>query len=159
MKRIFQYISMAACLLLVVTSFISCGKLFNTPEDPEHPIYVTYTISGSEVSFAGPDQLLIDIKAWFKANTKAYDVQVNYTTGDPSEFTKTDEEAVKKYENEFLPKFNAYLNDLKTKIASGTYGKVEQVKMTLCTYAARSQGQQGTLKYDQYEFSLPLAEE
>ena len=147
---------MAACLLLVVTSYSSCG--FSTPEDPEHPIYVTYTISGSEVSFVGPDQLLIDIKSWFKANTIADDVRVNYVTGEQSEFAKTDAEWIKKYEDIFIPKFKAYLEELNTKLSLGTYGKVEQVKMTLCTYASRVQGQQGTLKYDQYEFSFPLAD-
>ncbi len=157
MKRFHQLLMTATCLLLVMISNSSCG--LNPPEDPDHPLYVTYTISGEVISFEGPDQLLLDVRAWLKANSIANDVKVSYSTGDLSEFAATDADAVKKYENEFLPKVKEYLKELNTKLSAGTYGKVEQVKMILCTYASRKQGEQGTLKYEQHEYSYPTAAE
>lgn len=144
-------------IVLTLAGITSCDweKLDRSPE-PEHPLYVTYTISASSLEFAGPDQLLIDIQTWIKTNQIAYDKQVNYKSGEASEFSKTDAEAVKKYE-EFVPKFRAYLEEVKKKLATGTYGELTNgsVSALFSVYAARTQGEGGNLKYDQIKFTYP----
>lgn len=153
MKKTYRYLSMAVCVLFVMALCNSCDR----PEDPEFPSYVTYNITGDILYYDGPDQLLPDIKAWLRANDLSYDAQLNYTTGEASEFVETDAGAVRKYEEQYLPKFRTYLNELYAKIANGTYGKQESVKIIFCTYASRTQGKQNTLAYDQHEFSYPSA--
>ena len=155
MKQIFRFLSLAVCALFVMVVCHSCDR----PEDPEFTSYVTYNISGNELTFDGPEQLLPDIKAWFKDNVISYDVKLSYSTGEASEFTASDEAAVKKYDQEYMPKFRAFMNDLRSKLSSGAYGKLENVKITFCTYASRVQGKQNTLKYEQHEFSYPSSEE
>ena len=153
MKQIHKYALALVCMILATTSFTSCDW-DNSPE-PEHPLYVTYTISAGSVSFSGPDQLLTDILAWVKANSIIYDTKVNYTTGAASEFTATDADAIKKYENEFLPKFKAHLGEVQNQLAAGNYGKGAEVRASFYTYAKRGQGQQGDLKYEHIEFIYP----
>lgn len=157
MKKIHKLLLLLACLLLAGTTFLSCE--LDSSDDPEHPLYVSYSISGNDVSFTGPDQVLKDVKAWYKANSIIYDTQVNYSSGKVEEFVESDTEAVNKYENVFMPKFRAFLTELRGKLANGSYGSGVQVKMTLSTYASRAQGEQGTLKYEQTEFYYPTANE
>ena len=153
MRQIYKYALALVCMVLATTSFTSCE--WDTSPEPDHPMYVTYTITAENATFDGPEELLDEIKAWIKANSIIYDTQVKYTTGEASEFTNTDAEAVKKYENEFVPRFQAYLNELNSKLASGLYGNGVSVKSLFYTYAKRSQGKQGDLKYDQFEFVYP----
>jgi len=146
------------CVILALTAVFTSCELDDSPE-PDHPLYVTYSISADNMSFDGPEQLLLDIKSWIKTNQVVYDKQVSYTTGEASEFAKTDAEAVKKYE-EFLPKFIAYLDEVKKKLAANAYrddpswtsGKVTA---TFYAWASRTQGQDGHLKYEQLEFVYP----
>lgn len=153
MKSIKRFSLFVTCLILSMTTFNSCD--FDTSPEPDHPLYVTYTISAGSLDFVGPEQLLLDIEAWIKANQNVYDKQVTYKTGDASEFSKTDAEAVKKYE-EFLPLFNSYLDEVKGKLKSGTYGnQPPTVTATFFVFASRMQGENGNLKYDQIKFSFP----
>lgn len=149
---------MLACVLLAATAFISCD--WDASPDPEHPLYVTYSVSAGYVSFQGPDLLLQDIQAWIKDNQIVYDKAVNYSTGEASEFEKTDAEAVKKYE-EFAPKFKTYLNNVvMTNLKEGKYDDKEtntkaSVTAIFFVSAARVQGQNGNLKYEEIKFSYP----
>lgn len=152
MKRFFT-LSLVLFGLLTIAGITSCD--FNAHEDPEHPLYVTYSISAGEVKFEGPEQLKMDIEAWIKNNQVAYDRQVNYSTGDASEFTTTDNEAVKKYEEEYVPKFRAHLNEVTAELNKGTYGKSIVVNATFFVYAKRSQGKNGDLRYEHIEYSYP----
>ena len=95
--RNLKTVSLALLTLLFSAIAITSCDWDNSPE-PEHPLYVTYTISAGYVSFIGPDVLLDDIQTWIKENQSVYDKPVNYTTGEASEFEKTDNEAIKKYE-------------------------------------------------------------
>ena len=149
MKPIYKIMLLLACMM---TSLSSC-EWDNSP-DPEHPWYVTYTISTGILEFDGPELLLADINAWIKANQVVYDKEVNYTTGQPSEFAKTDEAAAIEY-TKYVPKFASYLNEVRAKLAAGDYGEVTSVTATFYTFAARTQGQGGNLKYDQVKFSYP----
>jgi hypothetical protein len=155
MKRIYTLALVFLGILAVAGFNTSCG--FSTPADPEHPLYVSYTISAGIVSFDGPDQLQIDIEAWIKSNSIVYDTQVSYSTGEASEFKKTDEEAIKQYNEVFLPKFKTYLNNLAAQLDKGTYGKVNTVKATIYTSASRLQGNGGSLKYEHHEFVYPYS--
>ena len=151
MKKYYRFLSLAVVLLIVMALCNSCDR----PEDPEFPSYVSYNISGDILSYNGPEQMLPDIKAWLRDNDLSYDTKWNYSTGEASEFTEADAEAVKKYQQQYLPKFRTYLNELYAKIDAGTYGKLDNVKIVFCTYASRTQGKQNTLAYDQFEFSYP----
>jgi len=157
MKYLTRFLPAFMFLLLSMTTVSSCDweKLDRSPE-PEHPLYVTYTISASSLDFTGPEQLLLDIQDWIKANNSIYDKQVNYKSGEASEFTQTDAEAVKKYE-EFVPKFKAYLdNEVKDLLRSGHYGEpTATVSALFSIYAARTQGESGNLKYEQISFTYP----
>ena len=142
-----------ACLILSLSTFNSCD--LDTSPEPEHPLYVTYTISAGSLEFTGPNQLLLDIQAWIKENQVVYDKQVSYKTGDASEFNKTDAEAIKKFD-EFLPLFQTYLDEVKGKLASGVYGKsASNVSAMFYVFASRTQGKEGNLKYEQIKFSYP----
>jgi len=152
MKTFYKLTFSLACMLITIIAVTSCGLGDRT--DPEHPLYVTYTISASNLSFTGPDSLLVDIEDWIENNHITYDVQVTYSTGEASEFTTTDASAVTKYEA-FLPKFKTYLNEMKSKVASGKYGANPVVNATFSVYAKRAQGQSGDLKYDQVSFTYP----
>lgn len=142
-----------ACFIIAATTLSSCD--LSTPPDPEFPLYVTYTISASEDTYTGPDQLLLDIKSWIDENQIVYDEKANYTTGDASEFATTDAAAIKKYEEEFVPKFTAYLEQAKGKLSSGTYGSAATVNATFQVYASRAQGEGRNLKYDIITFVYP----
>lgn len=153
MKLIKRLSLLLVCLILSLESFNSCD--FDTSPEPDHPLYVTYTISAGSVEFTGPDVVLQDINSWIKENQVVYDKQVSYKSGAASEFSKTDTEAVKKYE-EFLPVFRAYLEEVKKKLATGTYGeKTSGVSAVFFVFASRTQGEEGHLKYDQINFSYP----
>ncbi len=153
MKKIYTLAILLASVLLLVGA-MSC-EFDRSPEDPDYPIYVTYIITAENLSFDGPEKVLKEIDQWIKNNRVAYDVRMNYSTGDPSEFTKQDAEAIKKYE-EFLPKFKSYLEkDLKAKLSSADFETVKQVKATYSVTARRVQGQQGDLRYDQVNFIYP----
>ena len=127
---------------------------FDDSPEPDHPLYVTYTISAGYGEYLGPDSLFLEVKDWIKANQKVYDVKLNYKTGEASEFANQDAAAIKNYE-EFVPKFKAYLAQLKTKLAAGEYLDANTVSVTFYTYAARTQGQDGTLRYEQFDFTYP----
>ena len=154
MKKISRVLSLAVCMLFALSLCNSCR--LGTPEDPDFPSYVSYSITGDVLSSNdATDQLRSDVKAWLKDNAIYLEEQVNYSTGDASEFAKTDQEAIKKYENQYMPKFRNFLNSLSDKLNSGTYGKVTGVKITFCTYARREQGKENTLVYEQHEFIYP----
>lgn len=153
MKSLFRITLLMTCMMLASGMFTSCE--FDTSPEYDHPLYVTYTISAGSLEFSGPEQLLVDINAWIKSNQIVYDKQVNYSTGDASEFAKTDAEAITQY-NTFYPKFKAYLDEVKGKLATGTYGELEQpIKAIFYVSASRTQGKEGHLKYDQISFNFP----
>ena len=156
-KRIKQFLPTLTVLALILAVVTSCDweKLDRSPE-PDHPLYVTYTITASSLNFTGPEELLNNIQDWVKTNQIAYDKKVNYKNGEASEFTKTDEEAVKKYD-EFVPKFKTYLEkDVKESLKKGTYGDpTDKVTAIFAVYAARTQGESGNLKYEQISFTYP----
>jgi len=159
MKSYKKALLLLTCCVLAAISLISCE--WDTSPEFDHPLYVTYTVSASESTFEGPDQLLVDILAWIRDNHKVYDVQIDYSTGKASEFVKTDAEAVKKYE-EFAPKFKAYLEqEVTAKLKRGDYkpeGSDEAnvtVRATFHVYASRTQGEDGNLRYEEVKFSYP----
>lgn len=153
MKRIFTLAFVFFSLLITAGVISSCD--FDVHEDPDYPLYVEYTISAGDISFSGPEQLKIDNQAWIDKNRIVYTKHVNYKTGDPSEFTTTDNEAIKKYQEEFLPKFKAHLQQVTAELDKGTYGKNVQVKATFYVFAKRGQGQGGDLKYEHIEYTYP----
>ena len=144
---------LVACLILAATAFTSCE--WDTSPEPEHPLYVTYSITAGNIDFSGPELLLTDMQEWIKANQYIYDKQVNYSTGEASEFANTDNEAIKKYENDFLPKFKAYLEEVKGKLKSGAYGEGVVVNATFYATASRTQGKDGNLRYEQFKLDYP----
>jgi len=153
MKRIYT-IALLLSSLLMLTCVSSC-EFDNSPEPPDYPLYVSYIITAKDLSFEGPKVVLNEIDQWIKTNRVAYDVRMNYSTGEASEFATQDAEAVKKYE-EFATKFKAYLdNELKAKLASGAFEGVTTVRATYSITATRMQGQEGTLKYEQVSFTYP----
>ena len=155
MKKIAKFYMMLSCLILAVASFTSCE--WDKSPEYDHPSYVTYSISSDVLSFEGPDQLLNDILAWIKENRIDYDKEVSYSTGEASEFAKADAEAIKKYNDEYVPKFKSYLAELRKKLELGTFGKLAngKVRILFCTSAGSAQGEGGHLKYEQYEFNYP----
>ena len=153
MKTFHKILLLCVGMILLPAAFISCEWAHT--EDPDHPLYVSYSITASNLQFNGPALLLTDIKSWIKENQVLYDVQVNYTTGEASEFAKTDADAIQKYE-EFVPKFKAYLKEVSKDLAAGKYPDMNPpVTATFSVYAARIQGQDGNLKYDQIDFVYP----
>lgn len=155
MKTIQRVLAFLACSLIAATPFTSCE--WDTSTEPEHPLYVTYTISASAIEFVGSEQLLLDIKTWIRENQIAYDKQVNYSTGEASEFTKTDADAVKRYE-EFVPKFKTFIDEVRNKVAKGAYDPDNQVNATFDVYAKRTQGKDGNLRYEQIKLVYPPAD-
>lgn len=153
MKSLFRITLLITCMMLASGAFTSCE--FDTSPEYDHPLYVTYAISAGNLEFVGPEQLLVDMSAWIKSNQIVYDKQVNYSTGDASEFAKTDAEAIQQY-GTFLPKFKAYLDEVRGKLADGTYGELtEPVKAIFYVSASRTQGKEGHLKYEQITFNYP----
>lgn len=155
MKKIAKFYMMLSCLILAVASFTSCE--WDRSPEYDHPTCVTYTISSGILSFEGPEQLQRDILAWIKENSMDYDKEVKYSTGEASEFVKTDAEAIKKYDEEYMPLFKSYLNELRKKLELGTYGALPNGKVRILFYTAagRLQGESGHLKYEQIEFNYP----
>ena len=153
MKSVFRITLLMTLMILASGAFTSCE--FDTSPEYDHPLYVTYTISAGTLEYVGPEQLIVDINAWIKANQIVYDKQVNYSTGDASEFAKTDAEAITQYDS-FSPKFRAHLEEVKGKLAAGTYGELEQpIKAIFYVSASRTQGKEGHLRYDQITFNNP----
>lgn len=145
-------------LALTVTGFTACE--WDTSDEPDHPIYVSYSITAGSVTFAGPEQLLADIQTWVKANQSVYDKNIANYTGEASDFIKTDAEAVKKYD-EFAPKFRKYLDeDVTEALKAGKYDDTETntpatVQAVFFTSASRVQGKDGHLKYEEIKYSYP----
>ena len=138
---------------MAFTALNSCD--WDTSPEPDHPLYVAYTISASTSDLIAPIDLKQDINLWIKANQLTYVKQVNYSTGDASEFTKTDNQAISEYEK-FLPLFQSYLEEVKAKLAAGTYGKITTpIDVTFAVFAKRDQGEGGNLKYDQVKLVYP----
>lgn len=153
MKRICAIIFLISFTLTIAGVISSCE--FQSHEDPEHPMYVSYTISAGVLSFDGPQQVQFNIQNWIKDNERIYDKPVSYSTGDASEFRETDTEAVKNYED-FLLKFKAHLNKVSQDLAKGSYGNDKlKVDATYYVFAKRTQGKDGQLKYEQIEFVYP----
>lgn len=136
MKSSLKNFLLIACLMLGAPLFNSCE--WDTSPEPEHPSYITYTISAAIIDFVGPDQLQTDIKTWIKENQDVYDKEVYYSTGEASEFSKTDAEAVKKYEA-FVPKFKAFIDECKARLAANKYGELTTpVKARFSVFASRT---------------------
>lgn len=155
MKILKNYLSILVCIILAATAFTAC-EWDNSPE-PEHPTYVTYTISVGLEDYIGSDELLQDIYKWIKANQKIYDKEVRYSTGAASEFASSDADALKIYET-FAPKFKAYIEEVQTKLAKGEYEPDNHVNATFYIYAARTQGEGGSLKSEQVKLVYPTAQ-
>jgi hypothetical protein len=153
MKKIYTLALLLISLIAVAGITASCE--FDVHEDPDYPLFVTYTISAGEVSFSGPEQLSADIQKWIHDNQVVYDRSVKYSTGEASEFATADAEAAKKFD-EFKPKFMAFLEEVKTSLAKGVYGdEFKQVKATFYVFASRAQGNDRDLKYEHIEFVYP----
>ena len=154
MKKFYKFSLFITCFIFACISFSSCG--INTTEDPDFPLYVTYSISVYCDEFNGPDQLLTNINKWVDDNHYAYDEKVNYSTGAPEEFTTSDKMAVEEKYNVFLPKFKTFLEETRTKLANGAYGDAkQQVKAHFIVYCSRLQGQGNTLACDGIDFIYP----
>lgn len=140
-------------MMLSTPMFNSCE--WDTSPEPEHPSFITYTISAAIIDFVGPDQLQTDIKNWVRENEDIYDLEVYYKTGEASEFAKTDAQAVKKYEA-FLPKFKAFIKECEARLAANKYGELAApVKAKFSVFASRTQGQDGNLRYDEVNLTNP----
>ena len=70
MKRIFTLAFVLFSLLITAGVTSSCD--FDVHEDPDHPLYVEYTISAGDISFSGPEQLKIDNQAMFRFRGKCF---------------------------------------------------------------------------------------
>ncbi len=143
--------------VFTLAMFTACE--WDTSDEPDHPTYVTYTITAEAATFEGPSALFDDIKTWVRSNHKVYDVKMSYSTGDASEFTKTDSEAIKHFEV-FAPKFKAYLEqEVTAKLKNGDYKPDDPdetdvtVKAVFHVYAMRTQGEGGNLMYQDVKFS------
>ena len=140
MKKIKSLTLLIVAVMLVVGITSSC-EFDNSPE-PDHPTYVTYTISAGYVNYVGPQQLIDDVMQWVTDNDTVYDTKVD------------DAKAIKEYEK-FVPKFKEFLNQVKDQLAAGAYGDVTSVSVTFYVFAARTQGKDGNLQYEQFEFVYP----
>lgn len=149
MNKILKISFLFVCMVATLAVLFSCE--FDKKDDPDHPLFVTYMISAANVEYSGPELLLTDINKWIESNSDFYDVEVNYTTGAPEEFAKTDAEAIARYEK-FLTKFNTYLDELKQKLAKGAYDSPSQVKADFNVYVKRAQGQSRDIKSEHVDF-------
>ena len=140
-------------LVVLVLSFTSCDW-DNSPE-PDHPTYVSYTVSAWQESYEGPTILASDIADWIKTNTVIHEERVNSTTGALSEFAKTDP-TIYPYYDTFKSKFTNYLNStVKSRLANGDYGKNVTVQATYYVYANRAYGEGKELKSEKVTLSYP----
>jgi hypothetical protein len=139
-------------MFIISAAFSSCN-LDDSPEY-DHPVYVSYTITATDVSFTGPEQLLLDIQAWINANQLIYDVKVNNSVADHSDYTASDTEARNKFET-FASKFKAYLAEVEAKLAAGGYGASAQVKAQFSITATRMQGNDRTLQSETVDLLYP----
>ena len=153
MKRIQKSFLILACPILSMTAFLSCD--FGDRPDPDHPLFVSYTISVSYEEYSGPDELLTEIKNWIEKNSVIYDTEVNYSTGAKEEFAHSDAEAIQKFE-QFLPKFKDYLNDVTKKLSNGAYGSGANVKADFYVYAVRGQGESRNLRSEHVAYVYPV---
>lgn len=144
MKKFFPISLFVACLFVATALLSSCE--FDASEEPDHPYYASYAMSADYTEYNGPDQLLLDFQNWVKENQVYYDKQITYSTGGASEYAETDAEAIKRFNENFVPKVKAYFEELKSKLANGIYGNVK-VDGKFYVYLARFQGEgSGTLK-------------
>ena len=154
MKKFYSISLLLACIILSVVSFASCE--FDTSGEPDHPTYATYVISAGCHEFNGSNQVLKDINTWIKDNTIYYMEEVNYSTGAPEEFAKSDAAAIKQYEEVFIPKFKAYLEDVKKKFAAGAYEDAgSSVIGKFYVFVSREQGQNKDLKSESVDLIYP----
>jgi len=153
MKNLYRLSLLITCFVIACTVVSSCG--LDTPEDPDFPLYVTYNISVEVEDFNGSNQLLADINKWVETNKFAYDEKVNYTTGAPEEFAESDKKAIEEKYDVFVPKFKAFLEEIKSKLANGTYGDHKQVKARFLVYCSRMQGQGKLLASEVIDFVYP----
>ncbi|MBQ6080683.1 MAG: hypothetical protein IJK93_10470 [Muribaculaceae bacterium] len=154
MKQFYKTCMTCALMLLFSAAFSSCN-LDDSPEY-DHPVYVSYTITATDISFTGPEQLLLDIQEWINANQLIYDVKINNSTGEQSDYAQSDTEARNKY-GTFASKFKAYLAEVEAKLAAGGYGASAQVKAQFSITATRMQGNDRTLQYEAVDLVYPKA--
>ena len=152
MKNFYTAIALLITSVMLTAGLASCE--FDSSNEPDFPIYVSYTISAGYVNYNGPQELINEFQAWLRENSSVYDEPVKYTTGEASEFTKTDNKAIEKY-NTFVSNFKIFLEEAKAKLASGAYGSVTSASGTFYLFAHRTQGQDGDLRYEQIEFVYP----
>lgn len=152
MKKLYTLIALLLASVLLTTVNSSCE--FDTSDEPDFPVYVSYSVTAGYLNYNGPQELINDFEAWVTENNSIYDTRLSYTTGEASEFAKTDAEAIQKYDA-FVAKFRVFLDEAKSKLASGHYGSISNVTATFCTYAARIQGKDNHLRYEEYEFVYP----
>ena len=153
MKKLYKFSLFITILVVACASFSSCG-IDSTEDDPDFPLYVTYTISVYNEKYSGPNQVLTMINKWVENNKTIKDERVDYKTGAPEEFASMDQEYINKY-NEFVPKFKAFLEETKTKLANGSYGDVKQVNGHFVVYCSRIQGQGNQLASEGIDFTYP----
>ncbi len=151
MKTVHKLSILLVCLALGLMS-MECDR---SPEPP-HVKYISYEITAQldEETYAGPKELIPEIQTWIGNNEVYYDLQYEYKTGDASEFTKYDTQALAKYEP-FKTKFTQYLDGLKSKLARGDFGKNVQVSASFHVFAKRGQGQNQVLREETINFTYP----
>ena len=151
MKTVHKLSVLLVCLTLGLMS-MECDR---SPE-PEHVTYISYQVSAqlNEETYAGPKELVQEMNKWIEQNEVYYDLRYDYSTGAASEFTQKDAEALAKYEP-FKTKFTQYLEEVKGKLAKGSFGKDPKVSATFRVFAERGQGQDRVLKEETVNFTYP----
>ena len=152
MKLFHKFWIACACMFIAAASLSSCD--WDTSPDYDHPTYVTYSVTATDVSFTGPEQLLLDIQAWIEANQFIKDIKIEHPTGGDSDYVSSDAEVIRKYEA-FASKFKAYLNDLKGKLEADKYGSGTKVISQFAISATRMQGNDRTLRQETVDFVYP----
>ena len=152
MKLFYKFCIACACMFIAATSLSSCD--WDSSPDYDHPTYVTYSVTATDISFIGPEQLLHDIQTWIEANQSIYDTKIEHPTGGDSDYVASDAEAVAKYEA-FASKFKAYLNELQGKLEADKYGSGTKVKAQFAISATRMQGNDRTIRQETVDFVYP----
>ena len=127
----------------------------NSPE-PDHVKFISYQVSAQldDVTYTGPKELVTEMKKWIENNEVYYDLRYDYSTGAASEFTEEDAKALAKYEP-FKAKFTQYLEEIRGKLAKGSFGKDVKVSASFRVFAERGQGQDRVLKEETVNFTYP----
>ncbi len=139
-------------LAVLALSLISCD--WDTSPEPDHPTYITYTISAITENFNGPSMLQSDMEKWIKKNTVIYYEKTNTLAGNETDYARNDPEALKKYEA-FKSTLSTFLSTgIKAEIDKGTYGVSKDIKAqgTFQVYVDRDGS---VLKSEKMEFSYP----